>query len=184
MGNELISRIDKRLAHDLAGLRESISGRGIFLEYSVLVICACISVVAAKKREKKEKTPPRMGHERGFRRNRGNCRGPTPIHRSINHSRSYLPSYLIVSPFFIFFSSFFFFFLPLLSLCGEDRGPIRDFFVSRIPSIARAVFFPFFFSPLPLSSPRLKSPSRVLYISSSGRGSSLSPCDSSIRFIR
>lgn len=139
-----------------------------------MVICACISVVAAKKREKKEKTPPRMGHERGFRRNRGNCRGPTPIHRSINHSRSYLPSYLIVSPFFIFFSSFFFFFFYRFFLFvgrTEDLSVISsflEFLLSR-----ERFFFPFF-PPLPLSSPRLKSPSRVLYISSSGRGSSLS----------
>ena len=150
-----------------------------------MVICACISVVAAKKREKKEKTPPRMGHERGFRRNRGNCRGPTPIHRSINHSRSYLPSYLIVSPFFIFFSSFFFFFFYRFFLfvgSTEDLSVISsflEFLLSR-----ERFFFPFFSPPSSfLSSPEIAI-ARIIHFFIGKGFLSLSPCDSSIRFIR
>lgn len=112
----------------------------IFLEYSVLVICACISVAGAKK----EKTPACMGHDRGFRRNRGNSRGPTTIHRSINHSRLYLPSYLIARFAFFYLSS------PFM-----DR-PFRDFFVSRIPRLR--LFFLLF----------LPSFSRVLRIAIAG----------------
>lgn len=82
---------------------------------------------------KKEKTPACMGHDRGFRRNRGNSRGPTTIHRSINHSRLYLPSYLIARFAFFYLSS------PFM-----DR-PFRDFFVSPIPRLR--LFF-FFFFPL------------------------------------
>lgn len=126
-----------------------------------------------------------MGHERGFRRNRGNCRGPTPIHRSINHSRSYLPSYLIVSPFFIFFSSFFFFFFTAsFSLWGGPRT--YPWFLRFSNSFYRASgFFSPFFSPPSsfLSSPEIAI-ARIIHFFIGKGFLSLSPCDSSIRFIR
>lgn len=126
-----------------------------------------------------------MGHERGFRRNRGNCRGPTPIHRSINHSRSYLPSYLIVSPFFIFFSSFFFFFFTAsFSLWGGPRT--YPWFLRFSNSFYRAsgffsLFFPPFLFPL-LAWNRHRA--YYTFLHREGVPLSLSPCDSSIRFIR
>lgn len=129
----------------------------IFLEYSVLVICACISVAGAKK----EKTPACMGHDRGFRRNRGNSRGPTTIHRSINHSRLYLPSYLIARFAFFYLSS------PFM-----DR-PFRDFFVSRIPRLR--LFFSSFSS---LFFTRPTNRYRGIF---QREGRTLSSMDSSIR---
>lgn len=104
------------------------SSRGnIYFWNFVLVICVCTSVVAGKKN-----THPAWGTTAEGSDEIGETPGGPTIHRSINHSRFYLPSYLIVP---------FLFFLPSLSSFFPTR-PCPRFLRFSNSSITR-VFFHF-----------------------------------------
>lgn len=130
VGNKLISWVDEQPVSRISRVASTNFRYWGDVEYFwnfVLVICVRTSVVVAKKRREirndslhgaRKRVPEEIGETPG---------GPT-IHRSINHSRFYLPSYLI---------SLVSFFSPSL---GPSR-PFRDSFVSRI--FQSRVFFSF-----------------------------------------